>query len=190
MIRIVLFISAFLIGVSAFGQKKKYRTYGIHHLTETTVNFKGEEQERYTSEERFFDDDGEWVKKIDYFKDGRVKRIETRRYEKGILVEESLDEPNDRDAKERNSEYWRVIYTFDKDKLVREAEYDRDGQLVEIKEYRYDKFGEEQEEIKLSPEEEVIEREVYTYDSRGLKILKKTLKPDGTVTEEKHYAYE
>jgi len=188
---LVLIISTLILCSSLQAQKKLRRTYGITKMTETTVIYTdGNEINRYVSEYEVYDKDGEWVEKVDLLPDGRIKKKEIRKYEKGVVVEEIVDEPVNRGMVERKADYDHEKYYYDKDDLIREEEYNRDGDLVEYTEFVYNRFGDLEEERKYDGKGNLRQVEKLEYDDRGFEVSKKTFNASDMLVESKIYTYE
>lgn len=188
-----------LVALAATAQKKERRTYGIKKMTETTVKYKdGVEEERYVSDVEFYNEDGEWIEKIDYLPDGRIKRIEKRKFAKvdwfgeKEVVEEIVDEPLDRgvDKTKRDPDYKKEVYTYEKGHVVREDEYNREGELTGWKIFEYNGYGDLLEEREYKSDGSLDETEKYTYDKRGLPLKRQRIKGSGEIKQEKIYSYE
>lgn len=188
----LLICLALITSLSGYSQsKKKLRTYGITKKTETIVKYDGGvASEPYVSEVEKFDSDGEWIERIDYQKDGDIKKREMRRYEKGILVEELEDKPQEKEWIEKTPEFRHRVYTFDKDKLIEERELNRKGEVKEKQVYTYNKYGDLITEITTDKKGELVETQTYTYDDKGLKKEKRTVLANGELIEIKTYTYE
>jgi len=188
---LILIISSLLLYSSLAAQKKLIRTYGISKMTETTVIYtEGNEINRYVSEYELYNDDGEWLEKVDLLPDGRIKKKEIRKYEKGEVVEEIVDEPINRGMVERKADYDREKYYYDKDELIKEEEYNREGKLIEYTEFIYNKFGDIKEERDYDGNSTLRKVEIYDYDNRGFEISKKTYDASEMLLESKIYTYE
>ena len=188
---LILIISSLLLYSSLAAQKKLIRTYGISKMTETTVIYtEGNEINRYVSEYELYNDDGEWLEKVDLLPDGRIKKKEIRKYEKGEVVEEIVDEPINRGMVERKADYDREKYYYDKDELIKEEEYNREGKLIEYTEFIYNKLGDIKEERDYDGNSTIRKVEIYDYDNRGFEISKKTYDASEMLLESKIYTYE
>ena len=188
---LILIISSLLLYSSLAAQKKLIRTYGISKMTETTVIYtEGNEINRYVSEYELYNDDGEWLEKVDLLPDGRIKKKEIRKYEKGEVVEEIVDEPINRGMVERKADYDREKYYYDKDELIKEEEYNREGKLIEYTEFIYNKLGDIKEERDYDGNSTLRKVEIYDYDNRGFEISKKTYDASEMLLESKIYTYE
>ncbi|MCA1764627.1 MAG: hypothetical protein ABR574_00785 [Cryomorphaceae bacterium] len=194
-----LITAVVLIALSATAQKKERRTYGVEKMTEFTVKYKdGKEEERYISDVEFYNEDGKWIEKVDYLPNGQIKRIEKRKYAKidwfgeKEIVEEIVDEPLDRGVEEKKlkPDYKREVYTYEKGEVVREDEYNREGELKGWKTFEYNGYGDVLEEREYKADGELKEYEKYTYDKRGLPLKRQTFKASGELEEEKIYVYE
>jgi len=184
-------ISILIFAGSIFAQKKLRRTYGITKMTETTVIFTdGNEINRYVSEYEVYNDDGEWIEKVDLLPNGQIKKKEIRKYDKDVLIEEIVDEPINRGMVERKADYDREKYYYDKDDLVKEEEYNREGELTDYTEFIYNKYGDLEEESKYDGKGNLRQVEIYEYDDRGLEISKKTYNASEILVESKIYTYE
>ncbi len=185
---LLLFLSATL----AYGQsKKKLRTYGITQKTESIIKYEGGVAvEEYISELERFDENGEWIERVDYQKDGDIKRRELRKYVKGIVVEEIDDEPLEKEWTEKTPDYKHEVFVYDKEELLEVHELNRKGEIKEKKVYEYNKYGDLITETTTGKEGELLEVETYSYDDKGLKTEKKTLNGKGELIEIKSYSYE
>jgi len=184
-------ISIVLFSAHLFGQKKLRRTYGVFKMTETTVIFnEGNQINQYVSEYEVYNEDGEWIEKVDLLPDGRVKKKEIRKYDKDVLIEEIVDEPLNRGVVERKPDYDREMYYYDKDDLIKEEEYNREGELIEYTEYIYNKYGDLKEEKKYDGDGNLKQVEILEYDDRGFEVSKKTYDASNMLIESKLYTYE
>lgn len=185
----LLFLS--MVMASFAQSKKKLRTYGITKKTETLVKYEnGVAGEPYVAETESYDADGEWIERVDYQKSGGIKTREVRRYEKGNIVEEIKDEPQEKEWTEKTPDYKHRVYVFDKDKLMEERELNRKGELKEKKVYTYNKYGDEISEVTTDDKGELEQTETYTYDDKGFKKEKRTVDAAGELIEIKTYTYE
>lgn len=189
---IVLCFVLLSIGMASFAQsKKKLRTYGITKKIETLVKYDdGVAGEPYVSETESYNSDGEWIERVDYQKSGGIKRREVRRYEKGIIVEEIDDEPQEKEWTEKTPAYKHRIYVFEKDNLMEERDMSRKGEVKEKKVYTYNKYGDEISETTTDKNGDLVQTETYTYDDKGFKKEKRTVNADGELIEIKTYSYE
>ena len=188
---LVLIISTLLLCSSLQAQKKLRRTYGITKMTETTVIFnEGNQINQYVSEYEVYNQDGEWIEKVDLLPDGRVKKKEKRKYEKDVLIEEIVDEPLNLGVVERKPDYDREIYYYDKDDIIKEEEYNREGDLIEYTEYVYNKYGDLKEEKEYDGKGNLKKVEILEYDDRGFEVSKKTYDASNMLIESKLYTYE
>ncbi len=192
---ILLLISIVLIGTGISGQSKKdIRTYNIESVTETTIEYKnGAEKLMYTSEILRFDSKGEWIEKTTYKNDGSLKKSEKRNYHRGLLTEESLEEPgeNAKEAKPATEpSYEKITYTYDRDRIMEERLLDREGKVLKTKHYTYNRFGDKITEIEKNKKGEIVETERFEYDRKGLRTVKYTYNDKVELIEENRYAYE
>lgn len=180
------------IGIASFAQsKKKLRTYNITKKIETVVKYPdGVPGEPYISDTETYNKDGEWIERINYQKNGDVKRREVRRYEKGIIVEEIKDEPQEKEWTEKTPAYKHRVYSFKKQDLIEERDLNRKGEVKEKKVYEYNKYGDEISETTTGKKGELVQTETYTYDNRGFKKEKRTVNAAGELLEVKTYSYE
>lgn len=183
----LLLVCAVVAGNSQ--SKKLIRTYGIEKKIETTVKYKdGEEVKKYISETASFDQDGEWVELVDYNSKGEVKSIETRKYEKGLLVEESEDRQI---AKSEGKVFYeRHAYIYEKGNVVAKETYDKDEVLVKRIVYTYNSFDDVETETKFSSDGSVQKLVLYHYDDKGFRTEKHEKDAAGNLLETKLYAYE
>ena len=186
-----LIISILFLGSDLLAQKKLRRTYGITKMTETTVIYTdGNEINRYVSEYEVYNDDGEWIEKVDLLPDGRIKKREVRKYDKDLVIEEIEDEPINRGMVERKADYDHEKYYYDKDDLIKIEEYNRSGELIEYTEFIFNRFGDLDEERKYSGEQNLLKVEKLEYDDRGFEIRKDTYDASEILVESKIYTYE
>ncbi len=171
--------------------KKLLRTYGIVARTETIIKYEGGvEHAKYITAIERYNSDGEWIEKIDYDKNGEIKRRESRIYKDGEVVEEIDNKPQEKEWKESTPAYSRRIYRYVKGELVLEQSLDSLGAIEWVKEYEYNKFGDLKIERKLDGSKKPEQLEKYVYDARGLKETKETLNEKGELVERKVYQYE
>ncbi len=190
---IALIISlVFITSMSGYAQsKKKLRTYGITKKIETLVKYDdGLANEPYISEVEIYNSDGKWIERMDYQKDGDIKKRSMRRYEKEILVEELEDKPQEKEWIEKTPAYKHAVFIFKKDNLIEERELNRKGEVKEKKVYEYNKYGDEISETTTDKNGELVQTETYSYDNRGFKKEKRTSNATGELIEIKIYSYE
>lgn len=193
MIRFLLSIVllSLIAGQLSAQSKKKLRTYGISKKTETIVKYKdGKEEKEYVSQYEKYNDEGEWIEKVDLQKGGEIKKREVRKYDGDRIIEEIKDEPLEKEWTEKTPAYNQQRYTFAKDNLVKKEDVNRKGEVKETKVYTYNKFGDQMEEITTDKNGDLVQKEVYTYDKRGLKTEKRTFDKSGELLEVKKYMYE
>lgn len=189
--KILITILLGLVVTSGFSQKKLRKTYGIEKVTETTIIFKdGNEIDRYISEYALYNDEGVWVEKVDLLPDGRIKKKEFRKFKKGEIVEEIVDEPTDRGTVDRNASFKHVKYNYDKGDLKKKEVLNAEGDLIEATTYVYNKFGDIVEERKLDGQGKELFTEKHIYDERGFKTEKQTYNASEMMVELKVYSYE
>lgn len=184
-----LFLS---FGMVSFAQsKKKLRTYGVTKKIETLIKYENDVAgDPYVSETESYNSDGEWIERIDYQKSGDIKTREVRKYERGIIVEEIKDEPQEKEWTEKTPAYKHRVYIFEKDNLTEESDLNRKGEVKEKKVYQYNKYGDEISETSTDKKGDLIQTETYTYDDKGFKKEKRTVNAAGELTEIKTYTYE
>ena len=137
-----------------------------------------------------YDKNGEWIERVDYEKDGAIKKREVRKYQKGILVEEIQDKPQEKDGSGKSS-YKHRVYVYNKKlDLMEEMEMSRKGEVKEKKIYTYNKYGDVDTRITMGKDGEEESIENYTYDKKGFKDEKRTISTDGELLEVKSYSYE
>jgi hypothetical protein len=160
-------------------------------VTETVIEYQDEvEQSQYVSERIKFDKTGEWIEKTAFKKDGSVELRLSRKYQKGILVEELEEESPQKEKKAKEASYKKDEYVYDKSDLIEHRRYEAEGKLKWTVLYTYNKYGDKVREEKLDENGNLDEVEVFFYDDRGFKISKITTDKDGVMTEKKIYTYE
>ena len=190
---IVLFILCMGIGFSGYSQSKKLlRTYGITKRTETVVKYNdGKTQDPYVSEVERFDKRGEWIERIDYQKDGGIKKREVRLYDKRLIVEEIDDRPQEKEWTETTPSYKHRVYTFNKKRdLLEEKELSRKGAVKRKRVYTYDKYGDALTRTTTDKEGNVESIENYLYNKKGFRLERRTLSSTGELLEVKTYTYD
>lgn len=190
---IILLIFIVGTGFSGYSQSKKLlRTYGITKKTETVVKYKdGKAEDPYVSEVEMYDKNGEWIERIDYEKDGAIKKREVRKYQKGILVEEIQDKPQEKDGSGKSSSYKHRVYVYNKKlDLMEEMDMSRKGEVKQKETYTYNKYGDVDTRIKTDKDGKQESIENYTYDKKGFKDERRTLSTAGELLEVKSYSYE
>lgn len=191
--RAVLFFILFLGVSSVFGQSSKtLRTYGITKKTETEVKYSGGlEVARYIEEIEIYNGEGDWVEKFTYDSGGELKLLEKRVYEKDEIIDETTIDLNGSSMKSaKPPSFERALYTYEKGDVVLERFLSKEGDVVEQKEFVYNKLGDLVEAITKASGGEVMERETTEYDNRGLKIREQVFDSDGTLLKEKLFKYE
>jgi len=190
---IILSVLILGIGLSSYGQSKKLlRTYGITQKTETVVKYKdGEAQDPYVSEVERYNKRGDWIERIDYQKDGGVKRRDVRNYDKRLLIEEIQDKPQEKEWTEKTPSYKHRVYTFNKKSdLIEDKELSRKGRVKQLRVYTYNKYGDRITRTTTDGEGVLETTENYTYDKKGFRVERRTLSATGELMEVKTYTYE
>lgn len=190
---IILFVLSLGIGFSGYSQSKKLlRTYGITKKTETVVKYdNGVAQEPYVSEVEMYDNKGEWIERIDYQKDGGIKKRLVRAYDKRLLIEEIEDKPQEKEWTEKTPSYDHRVYTFNKNRdLIEEKDLSRKGAVKRKRVYTYNKYGDAITRTTTDKEGKGVSIENYTYDKKGFRIERHTLSSTGELIEVKTYTYE
>jgi hypothetical protein len=191
--RLILSILVLFATIAAFAQSEDdLSTYGITKMTETTVKYEnGQETERYISEYEMYDDEGEWVEKVDLLPNGDLKRREKRSFKDGEVAEEIEEEPFHGTTISGEDEYKRTTYKYDKDdEVIEEKEFNNEGELVEIKEIEYNKYGDKSKEINRNAKGQITETEEFSYNNKGFKEKKEVYNGSGQLIETKLYTYE
>ncbi len=190
--RIILLVWLIIPGLNVQAQSKKLiRTYGIKSMTERTVKFeKGVEQLAFISYTENFDKRGNWLERTAFNKEGTIKTIEKRSYNRGLLVSETKEEAPQKSKDEKPASYRHRTYEYSKDMLIAEKHWDSQGQLILSKEYGYNKFGQKISEVEWNTEGEKKKSEVYSYNKKGFRTSKVTYNANGEITEKLVYAYE
>lgn len=189
--RLPLIIALCAWGLTLSAQSKKaLRTFGITYKVETVIEFDadGREKDRYVEEEEYYNADGEWIRKLQYDKDGDLKNEERRTFDKGNIVDYTEIDYNG--SKKKDPYFKRRTYTFHKGKITSETDLNREGEVVEKRVYTYNKYGDVIEEIETDENGELKKREVSEYDNRGLKMVETTFDEKGVMEEKKVYRYE
>jgi len=189
----VLLIFSLLVAGFSFGQSSKIiRTYGIKKKTETIVKYDGEtEVARYVDEVEIYNDEGDWVEKLTYSSGGELKLHEKRVYEDDEVIDETTIDLNGSGIKSAEPPaFERVLFTYEKGDLVLEKSVSADGEIIEQKEFTYNKLGDLTEVVTKSGNGEVLERETTEYDNRGLKVLVRVCDSKGAILKEKIFQYE
>ncbi|HKK39751.1 MAG TPA: hypothetical protein VJ949_10065 [Cryomorphaceae bacterium] len=189
----VLLIFSLLVAGFSFGQSSKIiRTYGIKKKTETIVKYDGEtEVARYVDEVEIYNDEGDWVEKLTYSSGGELKLHEKRVYEDDEVIDETTIDLNGSGIKSAEPPaFERVLFTYEKGDLVLEKSVSADGEIIEQKEFTYNKLGDLTEVVTKSGNGEVLERETTEYDNRGLKVLERVFDSKGAILKEKIFQYE
>lgn len=190
---IILVIVCMGIGFSGYSQSKKsLRTYSITKKTETVLKYKnGKAQDPYVSEVEVFDKNGEWIERIDFDKDGSIKKREVRKYNKRLLVEEIQDKPQEKEWTETTPSYKQRVYTFNKKAdLMEEKDLSRKGEVKRKRVYTYNKYGDRMTRTTTDKHGEVESIDNYTYDKKGFREERRTLNGAGELLEVKSYTYE
>jgi hypothetical protein len=181
-----------LVALASAQSSKTIRTYGIVKKTETVVKYHhGQEVARFVEEIEHYNAEGDWIEKFTYSSGGELKLHEKRVYDDGEVVDETKIDLNGSSMKAAEPpSFERIISTYDKDDLLNKKEVDREGNVIELKEYQYNKLGDLTEVTTKNAEGEVIESERTEYDNRGLKTKESKYDGSGNLTEEKIFVYE
>jgi hypothetical protein len=178
---------------SAFGQSSKtIRTYGIEKKTETLIIYSnGIEVARYTEEVEMYNSEGDWVEKLLYSSGGELKLHQKRTYDGDEVIDETTIDLNGSGIKNaKPPSFERIQYAYDKGELILEKELSRNGEVLEQKEYSYNKLG---DLIKVTTKDEdgsIVKTETIEYDNRGLKIKESETDSAGVILKEKIFVYE
>lgn len=170
---------------------KKVKNFRIKSTTEWVTLNNGEDKsearkDTYTA----FDKDGNTIEKIEYNKDGSIKKRETAKYDaKGnILEESSFESKSDKENKDSNTK--KVIYKYNaaNDK-TEESVFDGDGKLVRRTVFTYNRNGDKSAEVTMDASGKVLKKSIYTYDTKGLKSERKTFNGENVLESTKKYEY-
>ncbi len=178
---------------SAFGQSSKtIRTYGIEKKTETVVIYrKGIEVARYTEEVELYNAEGDWVEKLTYASGGELKLHEKRIYDGNDVIDETTIDLNGSGIKNaKPPSFERVQYAYEKGDVVSEKKLSEEGEVLEQKEFVYNKLGDLIEVTTKDGNGEIVKRETTEYDKRGLKIKERVVDASGAILKEKIFIYE
>lgn len=189
----ILLIFSFLIAECACGQSSKIiRTYGIKKKTETIVKFDRDvEVARYVDEVEIYNDEGDWVEKLTYSSGGELKLHEKRIYDNDEVIDETTIDLNGSGMKDAEPPgFKRTLFVYEKGEVVLEKSVSEDGEIIEQKEFTYNKLGDLTEVVTKNGDGEVLEREITEYDNRGLKVLERVFDSKGVVSKEKIFQYE
>src|SRR5690554_2686503 len=187
---IILLFFSFLVGVSGYGQSiKLLRTYGITKKTETVVKYdNGVAREPYVSEVEMYDKNGEWIERMDFQKDGGIKKRSVRVYHKRMLVEEIEDEPREKEWTESTPSFDHRVYVYNKKRdLIEERDLSRKGAVKRKRVYTYNKYGDTIDRTTTDREGNVESIEHYTYDKKGFRVERRTVSSSGELMEVKTY---
>ena len=190
---IIFFILSLGIGFSGYSQSKKLlRTYGITKKTEKVVKYDdGNAQDPYVSEVEMYDKRGEWIERIDYQKDGGIKKRLVRAYDKRLMIEEIDDRPQEKEWTETTPSYKHWVYKFNKKSdLMEEKELSRKGAIKRKRVYTYNKYGDAVTRTTTDKQGEIETIENYTYDKKGFRVERRTVNSTGKLLEVKTYTYE
>lgn len=189
----VLFI-IFLFGYSfSFSQSAKtIRTYGIVKKTETVVKYyDGAEVSRYVEEIELYNEEGDWVEKFIYGSGGDLKLHQKRVYDGDEVIDETSIDLNGSSIKEAKApSFERVLYAYDKGDLAKQSKLSENGDLLEQKEFMYNKLGDLVEVITTDGNGTLIERETTEYNDKGLKTKEHLADASGVTLKEKLFVYE
>jgi hypothetical protein len=189
----VLFIISLLGYTSAFSQSAKtIRTYGIIKKTETVVKYHDSlEVARYVEEVEMYNAEGDWVEKYTYASGGDLKLHQKRVYDGDEVIDEIAIDLNGSGIKTaKPPSFERVLYTYEKGDLILKKTVSEDGEVIEQKEFVYNKLGDLMEVTTKESEGAVVKRETTEYDNRGLKIKERVVDSAGAILKEKIFIYE
>lgn len=186
---LILLCMAFGAATSA-QSKRALRTFGITRKVETVVDYnkEGEEKARYVKEVETYNSDGEWVRKLKYSKEGELRNEEIRVFDKGEIIDYTEIDYNG--SKAREPYFERYAYTYRRGKVMSETHLNREGGIIEKREYTYNRHGDPVERITTDETGKLSKREVMEYDRRGLIILKAAFDADGTLKDRTISEYE
>lgn len=190
----VLFILVFLgMTLSGYSQSKKMlRTYGISQRTTTVQKFENETPlKAYVTKIERYDKRGEWIEKIDYQKDGEIKKHEIRDYHKRLLTNEVLDFPLEKEWVENTPSYDRRVYVYNKKRLlIEDKDLSRKGNVKQRREYTHNKYGDVVSRKTFDKDGELRWTDFYTYDKKGFRTEQKRIGQNGETVEIRTYTYE
>jgi hypothetical protein len=193
--RILAAVLALLFPVLAQAQSRKdVKKYGIKNCTEWVTKNENGKEVSYKESYKAFDKNGNVTEEIEFYRDGRVKKKETFKYDKdGNVLEETLYESKEAktgDPKESQvSKKVSYKYNVNSDK-TEEVEYDGSGKIVKKTSYSYNTNGDRTGEVIYDGAGKMHKKVFYTFDKRGLKVEKKTFNSDNTLESTKKYVYE
>ena len=171
---------------------KKVKNFRIKSTTEwITVYSSDEKSEPRKDAYTAFDKDGNTIEKIDYNKDGTIRRRETAKFDsKGNTLEEtSFEAKNEKESKDSNNNK-KTTYKYNAgDDKTEENVFDGEGKLIKKTVYTYNRNGDKSAEVTMDASGKVLKKSIYTYDAKGLKAERKTYNGDNALESVKKYEY-
>lgn len=190
---IIFFFFLGMTMVANAQSKKMLRTYGITKRTTTTEKFNdnNEALPSFVSQIERYDKNGEWVEKIDYQENGEIKKHEKRSYHNRLLIDESVDRPQEKEWTEKTPSYDRRIYVYNKKRqLIEDRDVSRKENIKQRREYLYNKYGDVIERKVFDKTNELRYTDFYSYDKKGFRTKRKRVSANGKTLEIRTYAYE
>jgi uncharacterized lipoprotein NlpE involved in copper resistance len=177
--------------VSLAQSSKKVKNFRIKSTTEWVTFFNGDEKsepkkDTYTA----FDKEGNTIEKIEYNKDGSIKKRETAVYDsKGNLIEETkFESKSDKESKDNSTKKVTYKYNASNDK-IEEVFMDADGIITKKIVYTYNRNGDKTVELTMDASSKVLKKSIYTYDAKGLKFERKNYNGENVLESIKKYEY-
>ncbi len=182
--RYLLIISLLLFGFSSQAQnKKEIRNKKIKTVTVWTTDANSDH--KYKESEEAYNKDGQLLLKVEYEKDGGIRKKETATFDgAGNKTAETFYCP-----KEGRNEKTTWKYNVVNDKLE-ETEYNGSGKVVKRTTFSYNANGDKVSETVFDGSGVVLKKMTYTYNNKKLKEIKQTFDASGKLESTKAYSYE
>jgi antitoxin component YwqK of YwqJK toxin-antitoxin module len=186
-------LCSFLLIATSYAQSKKLiKELKVKNCTETTTLYENGKESTFKSGYKVFDKDGNTIENTEYNTDGSVKRKETTKYSGKNKTEEIVDDRGDKesDASSGGKKYKKTTWKYDKDgDEIEQVDYDEKGNVLKKTTYAYNKNKDKLYEVVYDGKGTLIKKIAYGYDAKGLKISKTTYGPGDVVLKVVKYTY-
>ncbi len=182
-----ILVATFIVAsVAGFGQsKKEAKANKIKSTTVWQADNENGKANTYKDSYEEFDKNGNTVSKIEYAKDGSIKKQETYKFD----AYQNKTEETIFDLKDNTNKKKIYKYNATNDK-TEETEYNSSGAVVKKTTYTYNSNGDKSSETITDASGNVTKKAVYNYNTKNLKNDKQTFNNANILESVKKYVYE
>ena len=175
-----------LISVLCFGQtKKEAKKNNIKSTTTWITSYENDKEQNYKDSYEEFDKMGHTVLKIEYRKDGTIKKKETARYDNyNNKIEETEFDGDDQKFSRKTCKY----NAFN-DK-TEEIEYNAAGEIIKTSAYTYNSNGDRSTEVITDGAGKLKKKNVYSFNSKHLKVERQSFNISNKLESLKKWSYD